>query len=72
MATDKTILKVVFHIHDVEWEDNYDYEGLFFDLNEVKAFMYDNIEAGNVITIIRKEEIPATIRTLLEEYPSHF
>lgn len=70
---EKKILKVVFHIHDVEWEDNYDYEGIFFDLNEVKAFMYDNIMVGNVITIISKEEIPATIRDLLEgQFCNHF
>ena len=71
MAKD-TILKVKFHIFDVEWEDNYEYEGIFFDLNEMKAFIYDNIAVGNNVIVLNKEEVPMDIRTLLTEFSNHF
>lgn len=67
-----TILKVTFHIHDVEWEDNYDYEAIFFDLNEMKAFIYDNIVVGNNVVVLNKEEVPMDIRILMTEYSNHF
>jgi hypothetical protein len=71
MAKD-TILKVKFHIFDVEWEDNYEYEAIFFDLNEMKAFIYDNIAVGNNVIVLNKEEVPMDIRTLLTEFSNHF
>lgn len=71
MAKD-TILKVKFHIHDVEWEDNYEYEAIFFDLNEMKAFIYDNIVVGNNVVVLSKEKVPMDIRTLMTEYSNHF
>lgn len=71
MAKD-TILKVKFHIFDVEWEDNYEYEAIFFDLNEMKAFIYDNIIVGNNVIVLSKEEVPMDIRTLMTEFSNHF
>lgn len=71
MAKD-TILKVKFHIFDVEWEDNYEYEAIFFDLNEMKAFIYDNIIVGNNVVILEQAEVPMDIRTLMTEYSNHF
>jgi len=71
MAKD-TILKVKFHIFDVEWEDNYEYEAIFFDLNEMKAFIYDNIVVGNNVIVLSKEEVPMDIRTLMTEFSNHF
>jgi len=71
MAKD-TILKVKFHIFDVEWEDNYEYEAIFFDLNEMKAFIYDNIVVGNNVVVLSKEEVPMDIRTLMTEFSNHF
>lgn len=71
MAKD-TILKVKFHIFDVEWEDNYEYEGIFFDLNEMKAFIYDNIAVGNNVIVLNKEKVPMDIRTLMTEFSNHF
>ena len=71
MAKD-TILKVKFHIFDVEWEDNYEYEAIFFDLNEMKAFIYDNIVVGNNVVVLNKEEVPMDIRTLMTEFSNHF
>lgn len=71
MAKD-TILKVKFHIFDVEWEDNYEYEAIFFDLNEMKAFIYDNIAVGNNVIVLNKEEVPMDIRTLLTKFSNHF
>lgn len=71
MAKD-TILKVKFHIFDAEWEDNYEYEGIFFDLNEMKAFIYDNIVVGNNVIVLSKEKVPMDIRTLFTEYSNHF
>ena len=71
MAKD-TILKVKFHIFDVEWEDNYEYESIFFDRNEMKAFIYDNIVVGNNVIVLSKEEVPMDIRTLMTEYSNHF
>ena len=71
MAKD-TILKVKFHIFDVEWEDNYEYEAIFFDLNEMKAFIYDNIMVGNNVVILEQAEVPMDIRTLMTEYSNHF
>ena len=71
MAKD-TILNVKFHIFDVEWEDNYEYEAIFFDLNEMKAFIYDNIMVGNNVVILEQAEVPMDIRTLMTEYSNHF
>ena len=71
MAKD-TILNLKFHIFDVEWEDNYEYEAIFFDLNEMKAFIYDNIVVGNNVVVLNKEEVPMDIRTLMTEFSNHF
>ena len=70
--TKDTILKVKFHIFDAEWEDNYEYEAIFFDLNEMKAFIYDNIVVGNNVVVLSREKVPMDIRTLMTEFSNHF
>lgn len=57
-------MKVTFWIIDGEMNigDEYEYEGYFVNMKEVKQFMRENVLAGNGIMILEVEEIT------IEEY----
>lgn len=57
-------MKVKFWIIDGEMNigDEYEYEGYFVNMKEVKQFMRENVLAGNGIMILEIEEIT------IEEY----
>lgn len=52
-------MKVTFWIIDGEMNigDEYEYEGYFVNMKEVKQFMRENVLAGNGIMILKVEEI---------------
>lgn len=52
-------MKVTFWIIDGEMNigDEYEYEGYFVNMKEVKQFMRENVLAGNGIMILEVEEI---------------
>ena len=52
-------MKVTFWIIDGEMNigDEYEYEGYFVNMKEVKQFMRENVVAGNGIMILGVEEI---------------
>ena len=52
-------MKVTFWIIDGEMNigDEYEYEGYFVNMKEVKQFMRENVLAGNGIMILEDEEI---------------
>lgn len=47
----KTYFKYYFHIVDVEFDSEYDYEGYFKNHFEAEKFIQENEEVGNTITI---------------------
>lgn len=47
----KTYLKYYFHIVDVEFDSEYDYEGYFKSHFEAEKFIQENEEVGNTVII---------------------
>ena len=45
-----------FHIVDNEFSDEYDYEGYFCSTAEMGQFIKENIEVGNVVTVLYGHE----------------
>lgn len=48
--------KYVMHIIDKEFNDEYDYEGLFHDRSEADRFLTENKNVGNEIIIYKIEK----------------
>ena len=48
--------KYTFHIVDNENNSEYDYEGYFCSFTELGQFIKENIEVGNVITVLYGHE----------------
>lgn len=44
--------RYTFHIVDNEFGDEYDYEGYFCSDAELGQFIKENIEVGNVVTVL--------------------
>ena len=44
--------RYTFHIVDNEFGDEYDYEGYFCSHAELGQFIKENIEVGNVVTVL--------------------
>lgn len=49
--------KYYMTITDVEFDDTYDYEGLFLDHMEADRFLTENENVGNTIIIHKIEEV---------------
>lgn len=52
-----TVYKYYMTINDVEFDDVYDYEGLFEDHFEADRFLTENENVGNTIIIHKIEEV---------------
>ena len=52
-----TVFKYWMTITDVEFNDVYDYEGLFLDHFEAADFLAENESVGNTIVIHKIEEV---------------
>lgn len=48
--------KYAMHIIDKEFDDEYDYEGLFYDHFEADRFLTENKNVGNKIIIYKIEK----------------
>ena len=51
------VYKYTMNINDVEFNDVYDYEGMFLDHDEAYRFLCENESVGNTITILNIEEV---------------
>ena len=52
-----TAYKYYMTITDVEFDDTYDYEGLFLDHMEADRFLTENESVGNTIIIHKIEKV---------------
>lgn len=69
----KTIVLVVkMLINDVEWDDIYEYEGIFFSEDELQIFIRQNEDVGNTVDVLESLLVMEDLETLEEKYPSHF
>ncbi len=69
----KTIVLVVkMLINDVEWDDIYEYEGIFFSEDELQIFISQNEDVGNTVDVLESLLVMEDLETLEEKYPSHF
>jgi hypothetical protein len=65
-----TVYKYYMTINDVEFDDVYDYEGLFEDHFEADRFLTENENVGNTIIIHKIEEIevdPAVLNQIFRD-----
>jgi hypothetical protein len=65
-----TVYKYYMTINDVEFDDVYDYEGLFEDHFEADRFLTENESVGNTIIIHKIEEIevdPAVLNQIFRD-----
>ena len=66
------VLVVKMLINDVEWDDIYEYEGIFFSEDELQTFIYQNEDVGNTVDVLESLLIMEDLKTLEEKYPNHF
>lgn len=59
-----TVYKYYMTINDVEFDDVYDYEGLFKDHFEADRFLTENENVGNTIIIHKIEEVEVDLAVL--------
>lgn len=65
-----TVYKYYMTINDVEFDDVYDYEGLFEDHFEADRFLTENENVGNTIIIHKIEEVevdPAVLNQIFRD-----
>lgn len=65
-----TVYKYYMTINDVEFDDVYDYEGLFEDPFEADRFLTENENVGNTIIIHKIEEVevdPAVLNQIFRD-----
>ena len=73
VTTMKTIVLVVkMLINDVEWNDSYEYEGMFLSEDELQIFIRQNEEVGNTVDVFESLLVMEDLETLKKKYPSHF
>lgn len=66
------VLIVKMLINDVEWDDIYEYEGIFLSEDELQTFIRQNEDVGNTVDILESLLVTDTLENLEEKYPSHF
>jgi hypothetical protein len=54
------MFRFYFHIIDRECNDEYDFDGLFFDSVEVALFIQQNKDVGNTVTCLGYDVVPYT------------
>ncbi len=52
------MFEYVFHIQDVEFDDNYEYIAHFLSYEEASKFIGENLEVGNAVLIVSVKEVP--------------
>lgn len=67
-----TVLRVMFHIIDVEFEEEYDYESVFLKESEFIGFVRENLSVGNSISVISIDEETADLEELKNKFFTHF
>lgn len=60
------MIKVVFYIIDMEFDSQYEYEGYFYNEEEIQQFIKENEDAGNEVDLLYRqwvamEDVPENI-----------
>ena len=60
------MIKVVFYIIDMEFDSQYDYEGYFYNEEEIQQFIKENEDAGNEVDLLYRqwvaiEDVPENV-----------
>lgn len=60
------MIKVVFYIIDMEFDSQYEYEGYFYNEEEIQQFIKENEDAGNEVDLLYRqwvamEDVPENV-----------